>query len=133
LLLHFCDSLASGIDNCPTVTCEYLMQHINQVLAKKPSLYVINVLPKTIYKDCQIPGSINFPTHTIQKRMNSWPRADNIIIYCAGSNCPLSKYAYQTLKQMGFLNVSILEGGLRLWKKKTLAMRGLCKYGYLNG
>lgn len=126
------DNLAASINNCPTVSCEYLMQNMGQVLAKKPSLYVINVLPKTVYKDCLIPGSINIPTHTIKKRMNSWPRDEKIIIYCAGNDCPLSRYAYQILEQMGFLQVFVLEGGLRLWRKKSLAVQGVCQHGYLD-
>lgn len=119
----------------PTISWQDLSQNLDKVSSSGP-WYLINVLPHDIHIDCAIPGSINIPTHKLAKKLASdkkWPRSRTIVIYCAGLDCPLSKYAYQTLKGLGFVDVTVLEGGIRQWTKSMQELQGVCKSGYLLG
>lgn len=119
----------------PTISWQELSDNLDKVSSSGP-WYLINVLPRDIYVDCSLPHSINIPTHRLGKKLASpkkWPRSRKIIIYCAGMDCPLSKYAYQTLRDLGFKDVLVLDGGIRQWKRNMMITQGVCKSGYLHG
>lgn len=134
-MLH-ADHAQDTFDTIPTVSWHDIAENMDFVQGKqRPRWYVVNVLPRDICIDCCIPGSINIPTHQLNSKnskLKRWPRSAKIIIYCAGGDCPLSKYAYQALHALGFTDVAILDGGMRLWKKNLLPTVGRCKSGYLN-
>jgi len=121
----------------PTVSWSQIAKNMDFIKGKLlPRWYVVNVLPRDICRDCCIPGSINIPTHLLtykNSKLKHWPRSAKIVIYCAGENCPLSKYAFQALTSLGFTDVSVLEGGMRAWRRNMLPTIGRCKSGYLNG
>lgn len=119
----------------PKISWQELSDNLDQISSSGP-WYLINVLPHDIYVDCALPRSINIPTHRLGKKLASpkkWPRSRKIIIYCAGMDCPLSKYAYQTLRGLGFKDVLVLDGGIRQWKQNMLTTQGVCRSGYLHG
>ncbi len=94
---------------------------------------VVNVLSKPVSSDCRIPGSVNVPVHKLVTTFRSWSKDTHIVLYCAGLSCPLSKYAFDTLRKLGFTNVRVFDGGLRTWKGNNFPTIGLCKAGYLQG
>lgn len=120
----------------PTVSWQEISDNMAFIQGKEqPRWYVVNVLPRDICSDCCIPGSINIPTHLLNpknQKLKRWPRSRKIIIYCAGDDCPLSKYAYQAFRSLGFTDVWVLDGGIRGWKRNMLPTIGRCKSGYLN-
>lgn len=120
----------------PYVTCQELARNMDY-LSGKDGLrwYLINVLPRSIGADCTIPGSINIPVHLLDKKLKNsqkWPRDRKIIICCAGGMSPLSRYAYEIIKNLGFNDVQVLEGGVSAWKKYGYPVVGKCQAGYLN-
>lgn len=40
-----------------------------------------------------------------------------VVVYCAGPNCPQSGYAAEKLQSLGYTNVKAYEGGLEEWKR----------------
>jgi len=94
---------------------------------------VVNVLSKRVSIDCRIPGSVNVPVHKLATTFRSWSKDTNIVLYCAGLSCPLSNYAFDALRKLGFTNVRVFDGGLRTWKGNNFPTIGLCKAGYLQG
>lgn len=139
LLLTLCDSpeIATSVNSgvvIPTMSGQDISDNMAYVSGRlQPRWYLINVLPHDICLDCCIPGSITIPTHLLNQKLKKWPRSRKIVIYCAGGDCPLSKYAYQILQAMGFVDISVLEGGIRAWKQQGLPMVGRCRSGYLHG
>jgi rhodanese-related sulfurtransferase len=120
------------LTNIPTISWQELTKNLDKTSKKDPyRWYVINVLPKDICTDCSIPGSINIPTHLLTKKLQNWPKDRKIVLYCVGQSCPLSKYAYQSLKALGFQNLVVLDGGMRSWKKNMMPTLGRCRFGYL--
>jgi rhodanese-related sulfurtransferase len=102
---------------------------------RQPRWYLINVLPNEFCSECSIPGSINIPTHKLEKKLansKKWPRDRKIVVYCAGGDCPLSKYAYEILKKLGFVDVQILAGGIIEWVADKLLVHGHCAFSYLK-
>lgn len=101
--------------------------------------FIINVLNKTTFKDCSIPGSVNIPAHKLQDyakkqiRKGNWAANKQIVVYCASGKCPLSRYAWKILKSVGFTNVTLFQGGMQDWMKKGYPIKGRARAGYLKG
>lgn len=116
-----------------TISCLDLQRKMELSVTDEQGLYVINVLPKDICKDCQIPGTLNIPFDKLAKKVQSWPKNREIVIHCAGDPCPLGRHAYELLVSQGFKNVQLFDGGLRSWKREKLPTQGRCRAGYLKG
>lgn len=96
-------------------------------------LLVINVLGQDSYDDCHIAGSISVPRDELEEFIRSFDREHtDIVVYCAHSNCPLSRQAWYIAHDMGFKNVKAYEGGIREWFQKKFPTRGMCKLAYLK-
>jgi rhodanese-related sulfurtransferase len=116
-----------------TISCNDLQNEMQLSISNEGVLYVINVLPKAICTDCRIPGTLNIPFDKLNKKVQNWPKNREIVIHCAGLECPLGRYACELLHRMGFINVRLFDGGIRTWKSKNLPTTGACKAGYLKG
>lgn len=116
-----------------TISCDELQNEMQLSISNENGLYVINVLPKAICVDCRIPGTLNIPFHKLSKKVQNWPKNREIIIHCAGLECPLGRYACELLQGMGFSQIRLFDGGIRTWKAKNLPTTGPCKAGYLKG
>ncbi|MBI2344879.1 rhodanese-like domain-containing protein [Candidatus Dependentiae bacterium] len=119
------------------VSCKEVADHIDCLSDKDESRwYLINVLPRYICQDCTIVNSINIPIHILYKKLKNsqkWPRNRKIIIYCAGKDCALSRHAYEIIKNLGFVDVQVLDGGIFAWQQDGYPVKGKCQFGYLNG
>lgn len=117
----------------PTISADQLSHELELKKSKQADLLVVNVLPHDICSECSIPGSINIPVHRLTRKVVNWPKNRNIVVYCAGQNCKLSKHAYQLLSKDGFSRVRVFQGGLRDWVDQNKPTVGLCRAGYLKG
>ncbi|CAN5165666.1 hypothetical protein BH09DEP1_BH09DEP1_4220 [soil metagenome] len=104
---------------------------------QKPSLYVINVLDKESYDDCNIAGSVNVPFKDVESFAQNIDRNTEMVVYCANYMCTASGAAAQKLKEMGFDKVSAYEGGTAEWYQLGKAngedsVKGSCTASYLT-
>ncbi len=98
-----------------TITAEQLLEKMKN----ENSLTVINVLSQAYYNKCHIKDSINIPVDQLQgTAKESWDTNDEIVVYCANDECPLSRNAYSILKKLGFTHILAYEGGIAEWSKK---------------
>lgn len=111
----------------------YELQAEQQNQSKQDPIICINVVPKRICADCKIHRSINIPLHNLQSKVRFWPKNRNIVVHCAGLDCPLGKYAYDMLVQWGFNKVRLLQDGLRVLRIGNFDSIGLYQQGYLQG
>lgn len=95
-------------------------------------LLVINVLPKDVYDDCRIRGSLNVPLAELDAAAEKWNKDQEIVVYCASYKCDASKKGYKMLVDKGFTNVMAYEGGTKEWKEKGYAIAGECTAEYLK-
>jgi rhodanese-related sulfurtransferase len=118
------------------ITCQEVAENMSYLSAKNENRwYLINVLPRYICSECSITDSINIPVHILDKKLNNkqkWPRSRKIILYCAGGNSPLSRYAYEIVKKLGFDDIQILNGGIAAWKQNGYPVTGKCLSSYLD-
>lgn len=88
-----------------------------------------NVLTDDYFHNEMIPGSRRVPVDGIGRQIADSGLARNaeIIVYCAGPECPQSRLAGEKLAKLGFTNVVAFEGGIVEWKKAGLPIETLSK------
>ncbi|MCL4361023.1 rhodanese-like domain-containing protein [Candidatus Dependentiae bacterium] len=100
---------------------------------------VINVLDKALYDDVHIKGSIHIPFGQVADKAKSenWNKNMPIVIYCSNYACTASASEAKKLKELGFNNVSVYEGGMAEWyqlskKDSSYMVEGPAKQKYLK-
>ncbi len=99
-------------------------------MAQKP--IVIHVLGKETYDDAHIPGTINIPLDQLKQWTHGKDKHTPIVVYSASYSCPASSNAYHELKNLGFMNVKVYEGGVAEWYHKGFPTEGPAKLDYLK-
>jgi rhodanese-related sulfurtransferase len=107
-----------------TITAEQLLKKMKA----KPAPIVVNVLSQESFNKCHIKDSINVPLDQLQGVAGeSWEKNDDIVLYCASEECPMSKNAYKLLYKLGFMRICAFEGGMREWCEKRYPTVGRCE------
>ena len=91
---------------------------LDALLREEAGLQFWNVLTDEYFKGELIPGSRRVPLDQVGRevRESNLTKDAEIVVYCAGPECPQSGYAAQKLQTLGFTNVRAYEGGLEEWK-----------------
>jgi rhodanese-related sulfurtransferase len=78
-----------------------------------------NVLTDDYFKGEMIAGSRRVPLDTVGRevRERDLPKEAEIVVYCAGPECPQSRMAAEKLQTFGYTGVRAYEGGLEEWKE----------------
>ena len=98
---------------------------------KENALVVINVLEDSYYNDCRIVGSINIPLRSIERCETEFDKDAEIVVYCSHDLCTEAVEAVKKLKELGFSNVYLFEGGMAAWYQADLPVEGSCMQEYL--
>jgi rhodanese-related sulfurtransferase len=53
------------------------------------------------------------------------PKSAEIVVYCGGPKCPVSRIAAEKLLKLGYEDVPAYEGGLEEWKAAALRIEKL--------
>ncbi|MFW6006201.1 MAG: rhodanese-like domain-containing protein [Candidatus Bipolaricaulota bacterium] len=79
---------------------------------------LIEVLGKEEYERNHIKGAINVPLSNIGKEVKGkFDQDQEIVVYCADSDCGASPKAAEKLDKLGFENVYDYEGGKKDWQE----------------
>lgn len=92
---------------------------------------LINVLPKDMYEDCHIKGSVSVPFEQLQLYAQPLDKNQKIVVYCSSYACHTSAKAWRLLDSMGFQNLWAYEGGMAEWYHAGFASEGKCQAPYL--
>lgn len=95
-------------------------------------MQIINVLSPSIFEDCHIKGSVNVPFDSLVDYVEDLPKDTELVVHCASYLCPMSKRAWQLLKDQGFINVKAYEGGTAEWYALGFPTEGPAEQTYLN-
>lgn len=123
------DSKSCGCksNSCSCAIKTITADELHKKMASDSSIIVINALSEDYFNKCHIKGSINVPLDQLPGVAGeSWNKNDNIVVYCASYECPVSKNAYNMLKKLGFTNVCAYEGGTQEWCQKGYPVVGEC-------
>jgi rhodanese-related sulfurtransferase len=99
-------------------------QEVRQFLDDRCPVQFWNVLTDEWFKGENISGSRRVPLDKIgsEVRGTNLPRNTEIVVYCGGPECPMSRMAAEKLVKLGFENVRAYEGGLEEWKGAGLSI-----------
>jgi rhodanese-related sulfurtransferase len=106
------------IKNTQIISTEELVTRLEQ----DEILEFWNVLTKQYYGFENIKGSRHVPLDRIGREVanKNILKDTEIIVYCAGPECPQSGMAAQKLLALGYINVKAYEGGLEEWEAAGL-------------
>jgi len=85
---------------------------------------IIEALPNKYYAAEHLPGTLNIPHDEVHL---SAPRLipdknDQVIVYCASSDCQNSHLAAASLHKLGYANVYVYAEGKKDWKEAGLPL-----------
>lgn len=70
------------------------------------------------YRREHLPGARSIPLKELTAQHQKIPTSGRVVLYCS---CPASNieegFSYQLLRNMGYRNVSVLEGGIAEWRR----------------
>lgn len=109
-------------ENINTILTEELKQRLEQSSSSRLEFW--NVLTDEYFSGEMIPGSRRVALDRIGREIHdsNLSKESEIVVYCAGPNCPQSAMAAQKLAGFGFTNVRAYEGGLEEWKNAGYAV-----------
>lgn len=103
-----------------TISTEQLAARLTQ----NPRFEFWNVLTNEYYSNELISGSRHVPLDQIGREVaqKQLPKNTEIIVYCAGVDCPQSELAVNKLNALGYMNAVAYEGGLEEWEAAGLSI-----------
>ncbi|MFB6230238.1 MAG: rhodanese-like domain-containing protein [Salinibacter sp.] len=108
-------------DTLTTITADDLKEELE---SDQPPV-LINTLPRDAYEAKHIPGSVSVPTGDIDQVEALVPDKDEqIVVYCANSDCDASPEAAQKLEEKGYTNVADFEAGYAGWRQSGYPLAG---------
>ena len=98
-----------------TITTDELKRKLD----RREEIHIWNVLTDEYFHGEMIPGSHRVPLDQVGRHVARAHLANDaeIIVYCAGPQCPMSRMAAEKLQKLAYTNVKAYEGGLEEWKE----------------
>jgi rhodanese-related sulfurtransferase len=99
-------------------------QELSQLLETERPLQFWNVLTDEYFTGENISGSRRVPLNKVgnEVRNTNLPKDTEIVVYCGGPKCPMSRMAAEKLLKLGYDHARAYEGGLEEWKAAGLAI-----------
>ena len=70
------------------------------------------------FKREHLPGAVSAPLKELPSHYAKVPRTGRVVLYCGcGPGNIEEGYSYQILREQGYRNVSVLEGGISEWQR----------------
>lgn len=103
-----------------TITREQLQAKIEG----KEQVVLLDALPESYYRKGHLSGALHLPHDRVRELAPKLvPDKDAAIVtYCASATCQNSHIAAETLRAMGYTNVSVYVGGKQDWTEAGLAL-----------
>lgn len=89
-----------------------------QLLDGDEQLLFVDIREPEDFKRERLPRALSIPLRELSAQHEKIPRAGRVVLYCS---CPPGNieegYSYQLLRDMGYRNVSVLQGGISEWRR----------------
>ncbi|MCS7176436.1 MAG: rhodanese-like domain-containing protein [Candidatus Kapabacteria bacterium] len=95
-------------------------EHMLQLL-RHPEVLLIDARRPEDYAAGHIPGARNIFAYDMEAHIPELlqlPRSKPIVIYCDGGQCELSRHLAEQLRNLGFRQLYIYEGGWEEWRRR---------------
>jgi 3-mercaptopyruvate sulfurtransferase SseA len=91
---------------------------LKKLIEMKMDVVIVDTQDEMIYRTTHIKGAINFPWGPVIKSPINLPRNKTLVIYCGCTDQEASlDVATQLVRDYGFKDIKILEGGFQQWLK----------------
>ncbi|MCK5341617.1 MAG: hypothetical protein KAJ60_11105 [Desulfobulbaceae bacterium] len=85
-----------------------------QSFVRSENMIFIDVRTQAEAENGHIPGALNVPAQTLAEKQYALPSDLNVPVVLYGNNGDTEK-VFRTLRQWGYINVSIINGGVKGW------------------
>lgn len=90
---------------------------VRQKQIRHENFLLVDARSRQSYDSKHITGAISMPLSEIDQRyIELIPYDRELVLYCGGLNCPVSKMAAVKLKRMGFINIKDMAEGIDGWE-----------------
>ncbi len=93
--------------------------HLRQMMDRKMSFALIDVLDAEEFNESHLPDAVNIPwDDTFNSTVTAaFPDKNRkIVVYCAGPTCDASTLAARALASLGYMRVRDFKGGAQAWR-----------------
>lgn len=104
----------------PEMEDGFLVVTVDQVAQWREAgepVVIIDARDAVQYSREHIPDAINVPYIEIRAGANLPPRDARIVLYCSDKDCPISRYAYESLRALGYTDLYDMREGIQGWKE----------------
>jgi rhodanese-related sulfurtransferase len=92
--------------------------HVKQLLDAGEKIIFFDLREPEDFKKDHLPGARSLPLKQLTTRFQRIPMAGRVVLYCTCAEGNIEEgHAYQLLRQMGYRNVSVLDGGITEWRR----------------
>ncbi len=89
-----------------------------RLLDSGETLLFIDLREPEEFKRERLPGARSVPLRELNAQHEKIPKTGRVVLYCTcGVGNIEEGFAYQTLRNLGYRNVSVLEGGITEWRR----------------
>lgn len=94
------------------------LQEAKKLFDDKKVLF-LDARPEPIYKRGHIPGAVNVPynANDKEKLMTGIAKDKDIVVYCYSSRCNQARILEVRIKELGYDNIAVFDGGIIEWTK----------------
>lgn len=114
--------LSDAAQKTPFMSLDELQARLAQGL---PKLVVLDVREKDAYLAGHIPGARHLPRGQLELRVNSELPDPTLRILTVCEFGKISTLAAATLRELGYLHATALDGGMSAWQERGFAVEGL--------
>lgn len=100
--------------------------------AQEQQFLVINVLDRSLYDDCHIPGSIQVDFDKVEAYVSKLSKELPIIVYCSNYACMTSHFVVKRLSEKGYTHACVYSGGMAEWFQAGYPVEGPAQSTYLH-
>jgi rhodanese-related sulfurtransferase len=104
----------------PEVEDGYLIVSVEEVRAWREAgepVVVIDARDQVQFSREHIPDAVNVPYIDIRSGANLPGPETRIVLYCSDEDCPISRYAYDALRALGYRDLYDMREGIQGWKE----------------
>jgi rhodanese-related sulfurtransferase len=95
---------------------------LKKKIDNKENFLLLDTQSEQVYRQGHIATAISFPTHRIGKEWSILSKDQEIVVYCGGQGCALSRRAAKILIWHGFQKVYELDDGTHAWEAVGLPL-----------
>jgi len=122
-LERFSTSINASEESAEHRLCKISVEHASKVSASRAAVF-IDVRPAAFFDAGHISGAISRPSEQLNRhegiaKLKATIKLNTpIVVYCENNNCDRGGHVWHLLKQNGYQQVCVLDGGYSAWKSR---------------